>query len=175
MGSYTQQQLLLAKIDQEKIKTFLATNLVPNRSHLYISGVFEQEKLSTVISNVFASWQFGEAKKIGPVLSQQGPKITFIDRENAPQSTVRLGLAVIDPKHKDYLKVTMMNTLLGGAFSSRITSNIREDKGYTYSPYSTVVNRVNSGLWYQAADITSESTGVALVEIFKEIQTLSSG
>jgi len=63
---------------------------------------------------------------------------------------------------------------LGGAFSSRITANIREDKGYTYSPRSTVVARVGTGVWYQGADVTAESTGASLNEIFKEIKLLAS-
>jgi predicted Zn-dependent peptidase len=64
------------------------------------------------------------------------------------------------------------NTLLGGFFSSRITRNIREDKGYTYSPFSTLSVRYRDGYWAQVAAVTTEVTGPALEEIFKEINTL---
>jgi predicted Zn-dependent peptidase len=64
------------------------------------------------------------------------------------------------------------NSLLGGSFGSRITSNIREDKGYTYSPFSTVQNIKGSSVWYEQADVTSEHTVDALLEIEKEIKKL---
>ena len=163
----------LAKISVSDVKQFVTKNIVPNRSHLYISGVFEQQALVSKIKQAFADWQKGQPRSSGTVLTQTGPKVVMLEREKAPQSTIRLGLATISPAHQDAMKMTMTNSLLGGSFSSRITSNIREDKGYTYSPSSAVVNRVNAGLWYQAADITAESTGAALNEIFKEINTLA--
>ena len=62
----------------------------------------------------------------------------LIDRPSAPQSTVMLGLPVPDPSSQDYIALEVTDSLLGGSFGSRITSNIREQKGYTYSPYSSV-------------------------------------
>ena len=62
--------------------------------------------------------------------------------------------------------------MLGGAFGSRITTNIREDKGYTYSPYSSVLNRRNASVWTESADVTSEHTLAAIQEIEKEIKRL---
>jgi zinc protease len=62
--------------------------------------------------------------------------------------------------------------LLGGSFGSRITSNIRENKGYTYSPFSAIQNYKNTSVWYEQADITTEHTGDALQEIAKEVSTL---
>ena len=60
-----------------------------------------------------------------------------IDRADAPQSTVIVGLRVPTASHKDWVAIEVTDALLGGAFGSRITSNIRELKGYTYSPFST--------------------------------------
>lgn len=172
-GELYPTEVSLNGIDKTKVAEFLKNNLVPNRSHLYVSGVFDQAQVTKAIKEAFANWQKGADKHSGSVLSQTGPKVIMLERENSPQSTIRLGLSTISPSHPDFTQLTMMNTLLGGAFSSRITSNIRETKGYTYSPFSTVVNRVNTGLWYQAADITLESTGDALTEIFKEISLLA--
>lgn len=163
----------LASISKSDVEGFITTNIVPNRSHLYISGVFEQTALAKYIEDTFAKWASAEKRQSASVRTKSGPKLIMLERENAPQSTVRLGLATFGPSHEDYIEMTMMNTLLGGAFSSRITSNIREDKGFTYSPRSLVVNRVGSGLWYQGADITVESTGAALLEVFKEIARLA--
>ena len=65
-------------------------------------------------------------------------RFALLDRADAPQSTVLLGLRVPSPSHKDWVALQVTDALLGGAFASRITSNIREQKGYTYSPFSTV-------------------------------------
>ncbi len=154
-------------------KTFISTNFVPNRSHLYVSGVFDQAAVSKAVTAAFADWQAGEERAVKTVLTKPGPTLELIEREGAPQSTLRLGLSTVDATHPDYTKLSVMNTLLGGAFSSRITSNIREDKGYTYSPRSAVVDRVGSAVWYEGADVTAEATGASLMEIFKEIDLLA--
>ena len=60
------------------------------------------------------------------------------DRPNAPQSTIVVGLPVADPTNPDFIRMRVMNSLLGGSFGSRIRRNIQEDTGYTYSPYSYI-------------------------------------
>jgi predicted Zn-dependent peptidase len=64
------------------------------------------------------------------------------------------------------------NALLGGAFSSRITTNIREAKGYTYSPFSTTAFNPGQALWTFNADVTTDVTGPALKEVFHEIRRM---
>ena len=85
-----------------------------------------------------------------------------------------IGLPVLTPRDNDYVAQVITNSLLGGSFGSRITSNIRENKGYTYSPRSTVQNRQGSSIWYESADVTSEHTIASLNEIEKEIKRLQS-
>jgi len=96
----------------------------------------------------------------------------LIARPGAPQSTIYLGLPVVDPTHPDFMALSVMNTLLGGYFSSRVTTNIREDKGYTYSPNSSFATRYRDAVWVQVADVTTQHTGDALAEIHKEIERL---
>jgi zinc protease len=96
----------------------------------------------------------------------------MIDRPEAPQTTVMLGLPTLTPKSEDFVALQVTNSILGGSFSSRITSNIREDKGYTYSPFSTIQNQKGVSVWYEQADVTSEHTGASLREISKEIKRL---
>lgn len=163
----------LSAVTVADTKTFIKSNFVPNRSHLYVSGVFDQAAVSKAVKAAFADWQQGDSRTAKTVLTKPGPTLELIEREGAPQSTLRLGLTAVDATHPDYTKLSVMNTLLGGAFSSRITTNIREDKGYTYSPRSAVIDRVGSAVWYEGADVTAEATGASLVEIFKEIELLS--
>jgi len=64
------------------------------------------------------------------------------------------------------------DALLGGAFGSRITTNIREQKGYTYSPFSTITTHYGDAYWAEFADVTTNVTGVSLKEIVGEIERL---
>jgi zinc protease len=64
------------------------------------------------------------------------------------------------------------NTILGGSFASRITANLREQKGYTYSPNSQLSTRYRDAYWAEAADVTTNVTGPSLKEIFAEIDRL---
>ena len=80
-----------------------------------------------------------------------------------------MALPVVDSEHPRFIALQMVNTMLGGSFSSRITSNIREDKGYTYSPRSRIFEPYGGAIWYQQADVTSEHTADSIAEILKEI------
>ena len=99
-------------------------------------------------------------------------RFALLDRPSAPQSTLWLGLRVPSPSHKDWVPLQVTDALLGGAFGSRITSNIREQKGYTYSPGSTVSSHPGHASWVETADVTTNVTGESLKEIFFEIQRL---
>jgi len=79
---------------------------------------------------------------------------------------------VVDQSNPDYVPLLVTNTLLGGFFSSRVTTNIREDKGYTYSPYSSVSTRYRDAYWLQQADVSTDVTAPAMKEIFFEINRL---
>ncbi|HEX9959718.1 MAG TPA: insulinase family protein, partial [Pyrinomonadaceae bacterium] len=98
--------------------------------------------------------------------------LSSIDRPGAPQSTIYLGMPAPAVSDEDFVKFTVMDSLLGSSFGSRITSNIRENKGYTYSPGSFVWNRFKTGYWIESADVTTESTGASIREILYEIERL---
>jgi predicted Zn-dependent peptidase len=83
-----------------------------------------------------------------------------------------LGLPVSSPASPDALPLRVTNALLGGSFNSRITANIREQKGYTYSPFSEISRRYHDAYWAQHADVTTQFTGASLKEIFGEIDRL---
>lgn len=158
----------------EDVKAFYEAEYGAKRSVLYVVGKFDQSKVEAAVKAGFASWQTGKELAYPAVTPNMEMDIALSDRPNAPQSTIRLGIPVPDPSHPDFVALEVMDDLLGGSFSSRITSNIREDKGYTYSPSSTLANRYRSSVWYQAADVTTESTKDALLEIAREVNLLGS-
>jgi len=143
------------------------------RTHLYVVGQFDEAAVKKAIEAGFSSW------KKGPEPIRNIPKIdakrsfTLIDRPGAPQSTLYIGMPSPSPSDPDYIKFVVMDSILGGSFGSRITSNIRENKGYTYSPHSAVWTRFKTGYWYENADVTTESTGASIKEILFEIDRLA--
>jgi zinc protease len=103
-----------------------------------------------------------------PVLKPQHV-LDVTDRPGAPQSTLIVGLPVPPATSPDAVALGVTNALLGGSFNSRITANIREQKGYTYSPRSEISRRYHDGYWAESADVTTQYTGPSLKEIFGEV------
>jgi predicted Zn-dependent peptidase len=156
----------------DQVKAYYNENYGAARTHLYVVGQFDAKKVKDAIEKLFGGW------KKGPDAIRSVPKIeakrslTVIDRPGAPQSTIYLGMPATSGAEEDWIKFTVMNNILGGSFGSRITANLRENKGYTYSPNSTVFNRYKTGIWYEAADVTTKFTGASIKEILFEIDRL---
>lgn len=153
-------------------KAFHQAHFVPNRSHLYVVGQFEAAAVRASVERAFADWTRGAEGTLSPVTPVSTRSVHLVDRPGAPQSTLRLGLPVVDPSHEDYVALQVTNALLGGSFASRITTNIREQKGYTYSPTSQLASHPGVAHWVEMADVTTAVTGPALTEIFGEIDRL---
>ncbi|RMD93787.1 MAG: insulinase family protein [Calditrichaeota bacterium] len=165
-------EAMIQSYDVQKVRNFYEKNFGALRTHIYVVGVFDENKVKQAIRKAFKDWQAGPEPLINIPEASTKRSIYIIDRPGARQSTVYVGLPVIDPSHPDYMALMVTNTLLGGSFASRITSNIREDKGYTYSPFSRVSARFRDAYWVEIADVTTEVTGPALREIFYEINRL---
>lgn len=160
------------KLTIEDAKKFYAANYGAARAHLYVAGKFDAAVVKKAIAENFSGW----AKGAGPTEKAPSPKTQRIldvtDRPGAPQSTLYMGLPVADPTSPDNVRLIVTNALLGGSFASRITANIREQKGYTYSPRSQVSSRYHDAYWVEVADVTTKDTGASLKEIIGEITRL---
>ena len=157
----------------EDVRGFHANNFGAERTHVFVSGKFEVDRTMAAIEEAFADWKAGTEPLIDIPEPAEGKVVTqVIDRPDASQSNIWLGLPTISPGDEDWIALDVTDTLLGGAFSSRITSNIREDKGYTYSPYSTLSSRYRDGYWAEVAAVTTDVTGPAIKEILGEINEL---
>lgn len=165
---------MITSFTLQKIKDFYSKNFGAKRAVLYVVGKFDEAAVNNAIAATLSKWKSGPAVMYPPVKTSAVPDTLMVERKAAPQTTIILGMPVVTPNHKDYVPLLITNSLLGGSFGSRITSNIRENKGYTYSPYSSISNRKGSTLWFEMADVTSEHTVDALQEIEKEIKKLGS-
>ena len=165
-------QEMLDSYTVDMVKNFYAKNFGAKRAVIYVVGKFDDPSTQKSIEESFNSWKEGPEVNYPPVTPTKSNEVSMINRTGAPQTTIIIGLPTITPQHDDYVALQVTNSLLGGSFSSRITSNIRENKGYTYSPYSTIQNHKNTSVWFEQADVTSEHTGAALQEIAKEVKTL---
>jgi len=156
----------------ETIKNYYDQNFGAKRSVLYVVGQFDDATVKAAINSSLTKWKPGPEVNYPKINSMTVPDTMIIDRKGAPQTTLVIGLPVVTPDNKDYVPLLVTNSLLGGSFGSRITTNIREDKGYTYSPFSSVSNSKGSTVWAEQADVTSEHTIDAMKEIEKEIKKL---
>jgi len=166
----SEEQLQSYTVDD--IKGYVGANFGAARTHIYVVGQFNHKAMEKVIRKAFGDWQTGPAPLDLPADPQSSLRVKLIDRPGSEQSTIYLGLPVINVNDPDYIKFQVMHTLLGGAFSSRIVKNIREDKGYTYSPRASISRRKGTAYWVQLADVTTNVTGLALHEIYYEITNL---
>jgi predicted Zn-dependent peptidase len=157
----------------DDVRKFYSTNFGAARTHVYVAGKFDSAAVRKAITDSFSQWPRNTEAKIDIPKSSPGHAFDFTDKPGAVQSTVYVGLPVLNPSDSDYIPFLVMNALLGGSFGSRITSNIRENKGYTYSPFSAVSAHYRDANWAESADVTTNVTGPSLKEIFFEINRLA--
>ncbi len=156
----------------EQVRGFYQKNFGAARSHLYVAGRFNAAEVEQAIRAAFGDWGRGTPSSTPAPSPKSDRAVYVVDRPGAVQSTIYMGLPVLDPSSKEYQALRVTDALLGGSFGSRITSNIRENKGYTYSPFSQVSVRPKDAYWAEAADVTTNVTGASLKEIFYEIDRL---
>ena len=156
----------------DDVRTFAAEQLGARRASVYVAGRFDLDAAEEALRARFAGWAPGAEPLLLPPAPRSERAIHLADRPGAEQSTLRLGLPVAAAHDADYVALVVTDALLGGAFMSRITFNLREDKGYTYSPRSALALRYRDAHWVEAADVTTEVTGASLHEVFAEIERL---
>jgi len=171
-GTIFPSEAMVKSYTLQDVKTYYYNQYGAARTHLYVVGQFDMNRVKAAIEKEFGSWKKGSEPIRNVPRVNARRTLETIDRPGAPQSTIYLGMPAVAPSDDDFVKFTVMDAILGGAFASRITANIREDKGYTYSPGSFVWNRYKTGYWIESADVTTEHTGDSIKEILFEIERL---
>ena len=164
----------IAALTQADLKTFAGSYYIPNNAHLIVVGDIEPDKTLAEIEKAFGSWKAGAAPPDdNPALPARDKRqIYFVNRPGSIQSAIYIGNISIPRKDKDYFALRTANTIYGGSFYSRLTRNIREAKGYTYSPFSSSNTQLKTGSFVAGAFVRNEVTGPTLLEIFYELDRM---
>jgi zinc protease len=171
-GAMTTEASLKA-ITRDDIVAFYKTYCQPGRAVIVVTGDVKAADVKATIEKALAGWQAGGTKPdfAYPAVPEKRPTtIYLVDKPGAAQSTFAVGLPGPPRSTSDYYAISVMNTMLGGFFQSRLNANIREEKGYSYGVSSTFAFGHGPGAFRAGGDIISEKSDAALVEFMKELK-----
>lgn len=138
-------------------------------------GAVKADSLLPLLERAFGSWAKAAgstAPAVAPPAVLRGPSLVLVDKPESGQSAVRFGAPGPDRQTPLYYDLEVMNTLLGGSFTSRLNDNLREQHGYAYGASSSFDFRRSGGLFVAGADVQTDKTGPALGEFMKELQRI---
>lgn len=149
-------------------------HFVPNNAALIVVGDVRADDVVQRVERLFGEWKRGTVPAVRFPLPPSASTTTvyLVDKPGAPQSSVRIGTVGVARSTEDYFPLLVMNTILGGSFTSRLNQNLRETKGYTYGAGSTFDMRQVAGPFVASAEVTGTKTDSALVEFFKELRAI---
>ena len=149
------------------------SNTVLNNYEIVVSGDFKDEYIKVFNQN-FGQNQLQRKKPSTFYPVTPDDQKTYVHKDDALQSAIRLGKITLKKQHKDYIDLLIANEILGGYFGSRLMTNIREEKGYTYGIYSHIYPLHNDSFFLISTEAVSQYTKPAVDEIYKELKRLRS-
>jgi len=161
-------------LKRQDLLDFHQNHYQPKNTKIIVTGKTDDAVIK-IINEHFGNlnWKNNNTTEARKNLSS--PDITrkkVIEKKNAKQSAVRTGIKMPVQSHPDFLKLNILNTILGGYFGSRLMKNIREEKGYTYGIGSALISLKNAGLLIIVSEVGADYAKETLSEIFKEINRL---
>jgi zinc protease len=159
------------RIGAGPLRTFHGQHVTPRGSSLVIVGDVAPAKAADLAEEILGTWR-GKASGPAPAkppVPPTGLPVLIVDRPGAVQTNIRMAGRWERRGTPDFYALSMAHIVFGGYFSSRLVKNIREDKGYTYSPGSAIDHRRLCSMFIVAADVGTEVTAPALLEIQYEL------
>ena len=158
-------------ISRDDILAFWKQGYVPSNAALAISGDVNESQLLGLARKYFGSWS-GPDFKPGIPATPPAPtsSVSIVDKPGSPQTVLALASLGASRNTPDYVPLEVMNTALGGLFSSRINMNLREEHGYTYGAFSFFQYRRGVGPFLTGGAIRTDATAPAARELFKELK-----
>lgn len=167
-------QETLQSFDRQDILGVARRQISPNGATLIVVGDLQTDQTLELIAKVFGDWK-GEPIPPAPPIEppiREGHDILLIDRPQATQTELWLGHVGVPVDHPDRPGLSVLNSLLGGKFTSRINLNLREQLGITYGASTSFAQRRAAGPFVVAASIDNEAVGTAIREILAELNRL---
>jgi zinc protease len=155
------------------LRSFYARAFSPGRSVLIVVGDVKADDALAEVEKRFGGWA---GTSVAPPVLPSAPggktRIVLVDKPGAAQSEIEIGRVGIARTAPDYFPVQVMNTILGGPFTSRLNQNLREAHGYAYGAFSSFAARRGAGPFEAEAAVQTPSTAPALQEMFNEIHRI---
>jgi predicted Zn-dependent peptidase len=158
----------------QKLKDYYKQYYNASNCFIVLAGKLTDDLIKS-LNSIFgvASWKGEKApSNITHPATPSAELRIHTDKKDAVQSTIMIGNACINRYHPDYDKLTVMNTVFGGYFGSRLMTNIREDKGYTYGIYSAISSYQHGGILEISAEVGKEVSEATITEIYNEIELM---
>ncbi|MEJ7860550.1 MAG: pitrilysin family protein [Pyrinomonadaceae bacterium] len=160
-------------ITRDDVQRFHRENYLPNNATLVVVGDVDSKTLIPKLERAFVDWKPGEAKttNVSNATMSGKPGIYIFDKPGAAQSVISIGqLTGVERNDPDYFAIQVMNSILGGQFSSRLNMNLRESKGYTYGASSNWSFRRGGGAFGASANVQTAVTKESIAEFIKELR-----
>lgn len=164
---------VLRALTADDLRRFHQVHFEPSRSSIVVVGDVTPDRVLPLLESAFGSWKGAGAAPPAAAVPT-APQLTtrqvfLIDKPGAAQSQIRIGWIGVPRSTPDYFAIQVLNTILGGSFTSRLNQNLREQHGYAYGAGSGFTMRASAGPFFAAAGVQTDKTAEALVEFFKEL------
>ena len=148
----------------------------PQNAFLMMAGDITQNEVEKLASEFFGKWleKYPDQTALKPPAKLSQPKIQFVHRPGSEQSHILIGNILFPRNHPEFVKMTVMNKILGGGGSGRLFMNLREEKGYTYGAYSSLLTRKDTGAFIANAEVRTEVTLPAIEAFHDEFNRIKS-
>lgn len=158
----------------DDLKTFHGTYFHPNNATLIVVGDVNAAMLLPKLEALFGTWKAGTLlNPVWPAATQvESRTIYLVDKPGAAQSIIRIGRLGVARTTEDFYPIVVMNTILGGSFTSRLNNNLREEHGYAYGAGSRFNFLPLPGSFLASSDVQTDVTDKALTEFMKELTNI---
>jgi zinc protease len=158
---------------RDLLTRFYQAGYTAANSALVVAGDITESELRELAERSFGEWiRRGSVPAIPAVAGKPKRRIVIVERPDAQQTVLRIGHVGPSRSNPDYPAIDVMNTALGGLFSSRINLNLREKHGYTYGAFSAFIFRRGPGPFMVGTSVQTDVTAPAVEEIFGEIERM---
>lgn len=164
----------VASISRDELQRFYTTYFRPNNATLLVVGDVRPDDVERRARELFGAWTRGTVPTpaTGTANIAKPTTVVLVDKPGAAQSSFRIGGIGAARSTSDYFALQVMNTILGGAFTSRLMQNLRETHGYTYGASSGFGLRRSAGPFITSAEIVTAKSDSALIEFMKELRAI---